>query len=79
MFWESFDAINRNQSLCHWTHSGVGEWLWRNVVGLNSDQEHPGSRSMTIRPRPTKEVYACRAKNLFSSWRHRDSVGIEGP
>jgi alpha-L-rhamnosidase len=61
-FWESFDASNRNQSLCHWTHSGVGEWLWRNVAGLNPDQENPGYRSMTIRPRPTKEVSWCRAR-----------------
>ncbi len=63
-FWESFDAINRNQSLCHWTHSGVGEWLWRNVAGLSPDPDDPGYRSMTIRPRPTKEVYACRARYL---------------
>ncbi|HZQ43476.1 MAG TPA: family 78 glycoside hydrolase catalytic domain [Acidobacteriaceae bacterium] len=63
-FWESFDAINHNQSLCHWTHSGVAEWLWRNVAGLNPDQEDPGYRSMTIRPRPTKEVSSCRARYL---------------
>ena len=63
-FWESFDASNRNQSLCHWTHSGVGEWLWRNVAGLNPDPDDPGYRSMTIRPRPTKEVSSCRAKYL---------------
>ena len=63
-FWESFDAINRNQSLCHWTHSGVGEWLWRNVAGLNPDPDDPGYRSMTIRPRPTKEVSSCRARYL---------------
>jgi hypothetical protein len=63
-FWESFDAINRNQSLCHWTHSGVAEWLWRNVAGLNPDPEDPGYRSMTIHPRPTKEVSSCRARYL---------------
>jgi alpha-L-rhamnosidase len=63
-FWESFDAINRNQSLCHWTHSGVGEWLWRNVVGINPDPDDPGYRSMMIRPRPTKEVRSCRARYL---------------
>ncbi|MGB7265333.1 MAG: family 78 glycoside hydrolase catalytic domain [Terracidiphilus sp.] len=63
-FWESFNAINRNQSLCHWTFSGVGEWLWRNIAGLNPDADDPGFRSMTIRPRPTKEVYSCRAKYL---------------
>jgi alpha-L-rhamnosidase len=61
---ESFDAINRNQSLCHWTHSGVAEWLWRSVVGLEPDPDNAGYRSMTIRPRPTDQVSACRARYL---------------
>ncbi len=79
-FWESFDAINRNQSLCHWTHSGVGEWLWRNVAGLNPDPDGPGYRSMAIRPRPTKEVHACRARFLSGrgaieiDWAMRDGA-----
>lgn len=63
-FWESFDAINHNQSLCHWPQSAVGEWLWRNVAGLNPDPDEPGYGSMTIRPRPTKEVYSCLARYL---------------
>lgn len=63
-FWESFDAIQRNLSLCHWTHSGVGEWLWRNIAGLNPDPQSPGYKSITIRPRPTKEVSSCRASYL---------------
>jgi alpha-L-rhamnosidase len=63
-FWESFDAINRNQSLCHWPHSAVGEWLWRNVAGINPDPDGPGYRSIIIRPQPTRDVYSCRAKNL---------------
>ncbi|HZQ44187.1 MAG TPA: alpha-L-rhamnosidase C-terminal domain-containing protein [Acidobacteriaceae bacterium] len=63
-FWESFSAVNGNLSLCHWTHSGVGEWLWRNVAGLAPDAEDPGYRSVTIRPRPTKEVSSCRASYL---------------
>lgn len=61
-FWESFDAIHRNLSLCHWTHSGVAEWLWRNVAGLNPDPQDAGYRSITIHPRPTQEVWSCRAR-----------------
>lgn len=60
-FWESFDAIEHNLSLCHWTHSGVAEWLWRNVAGLVPSADDPGYESVTIRPRPTDEVSACRA------------------
>jgi alpha-L-rhamnosidase len=59
--WESFDADTRKISLNHWTHSAVGEWLWRYVAGLNPDEEHPGYKSFTIHPRPTREVTWCKA------------------
>jgi hypothetical protein len=59
--WEAFDANTRNLSLNHWTHSAVSEWLWRNVAGLNPDEQHPGYQSFTIHPRPTQEVSWCRA------------------
>ena len=63
-FWESFgtNISNHNFSLCHWTYSGVGEWLWRNAVGFNPDPDAPGYKSMTIRPWPTPELSSCRAK-----------------
>ncbi len=63
-FWESFNANVNNLSLNHWTHSGIGEWLWRNVAGLSPEPDDPGYRSMTIRPRPTKEVNSCQAKYM---------------
>lgn len=59
--WEAFDANTRNLSLDHWTHSAASEWLWRNVAGLNPDEQHPGYQSFTIRPRPTREVSWCNA------------------
>ncbi len=60
-FWESFDADKRNQSLNHWTYSSIGEWLWRNVAGLNPDPRAPGYRSFIVRPRPSAEVDSCKA------------------
>ena len=59
--WEAFNANIQNLSLNHWTHSAVSEWLWRNVAGLNPDEEHPGYQSFTIRPRPAREVTWCKA------------------
>ena len=59
--WEAFNAPAQNLSLNHWTHSAVSEWLWRNVAGLNPDEDHPGCQSFTICPRPTQEVTWCRA------------------
>jgi alpha-L-rhamnosidase len=59
--WESFYADTQNLSLNHWTHSAVGEWLWRNVAGINPDPESPGFQSFTIHPRPSAEVTWCKA------------------
>jgi alpha-L-rhamnosidase len=61
-FWEAFNANSQNLSLNnHWTHSAVSEWLWRNVAGLNPDEQHPVYQAFTIHPRPTKEVQWYRA------------------
>jgi len=73
--WEAFDANTRNLSLNHWTHSAVNEWLWRNVAGLNPDEQSPGYQSFTICPRPTREVRWCRSAynsirgQIVSNWR----------
>jgi len=74
-FWEAFNANTQNLSLNHWTHSAVNEWLWRNVAGLNPEEEHPGYQSFTIHPRPTEEVTWCRASydsirgKIVCNWR----------
>jgi alpha-L-rhamnosidase len=73
--WEAFNADSRNLSRDHWTHSAINEWLWRNVTGLNPDEDHPGYRSFSIQPRPTKEVSWCRASynsisgQIVSNWK----------
>jgi len=81
-FWEAFDANTQNLSLNHWTHSAVNEWLWRNVAGLNPDEEHPGFQAFTIHPRPTKEVTWCHATydsprgQIGSHWAQNGSIFI---
>jgi alpha-L-rhamnosidase len=73
--WEAFNANTRNLSLNHWTHSAVNEWLWRNVAGLNPDEQSPGYQTFTICPHPTAEVSWCRSAyhsirgQIVSNWR----------
>jgi hypothetical protein len=73
--WEAFNAPAQNLSLNHWTHSAVSGWLWRNVAGLNPEEQHPGYQSFTIRPRATKDVSWCKASfdsirgQIVSDWK----------
>jgi alpha-L-rhamnosidase len=58
--WERWDGYVEGRgmqdpgmnSFNHWAFGSVGEWVWRNVVGINPDPERPGYRHVIIRPRP---------------------------
>jgi alpha-L-rhamnosidase len=58
--WERWDGYVRGRgfqdpgmnSLNHWAFGAVGEWMWRNIVGLNPDELHPGWKHFVIAPRP---------------------------
>jgi alpha-L-rhamnosidase len=39
-------------SFNHWAFGSVGEWVWRNIAGINPDKQHPGYKHFIIRPRP---------------------------
>ncbi|MHC4574462.1 MAG: glycoside hydrolase family 78 protein [Planctomycetota bacterium] len=39
-------------SFNHWAFGSVGEWVWRNIVGINPDEQHPGYKHFIVRPRP---------------------------
>ncbi|MES2456461.1 MAG: family 78 glycoside hydrolase catalytic domain [Bacteroidota bacterium] len=61
-YWESFDADRRNLSLNHWTYSSIGEWLWRNVAGLQPDEHNPGYKHFTVKPNASSENESCDAE-----------------
>ena len=56
----------------------VGEWMWRNIVGLNPDESKPGWKHFTIAPRPGGGV--TWARGTYKSIRGRivSSCRIEG-
>jgi len=39
-------------SFNHWAFGSVGEWVWRNIAGINPDERYPGYKHFIIRPRP---------------------------
>jgi alpha-L-rhamnosidase len=57
--WERWDGYVKGRgfqdagmnSFNHWAFGAVGEWIWRNVGGLNPDETAPGYAHFSIRPR----------------------------
>jgi alpha-L-rhamnosidase len=39
-------------SFNHYALGSVGEWVWRNIVGINPDETRPGYKHFALRPRP---------------------------
>jgi len=67
--WERWDGYVKGRgfqdagmnSFNHWALGSVGEWVWRNVAGLNPDDAQPGWKHFTVAPRPGGGVKWARA------------------
>ncbi|MBI4325727.1 MAG: glycoside hydrolase family 78 protein [Chloroflexi bacterium] len=56
-------------SFNHWAFGAVGEWVWRELAGINPDESQPGYKHFVIRPRPTPGL--TWAKGRYDSIRGR--------
>ncbi len=56
-------------SFNHWAFGAVGEWLWRELAGIQPDEENPGYKHFVIRPRPGAGV----------TWLNSRYQSIRGP
>lgn len=65
-------------SFNHWAFGSVGEWVWRNLAGINLDESRPGYKHFTLRPRPVsdltwvKSTYQSIRGPIISSWKVTD-------
>ncbi len=58
--WERWDGYVKGRgfqdagmnSFNHWAFGAVGEWIWRNIAGLNPDDAQPGWKHFVVAPRP---------------------------
>ena len=50
-----FQSPNMN-SLNHFAFGAVGEWVWRNIAGINPDENQPGYKHFLIHPRPSQNL-----------------------
>jgi len=73
--WERWDGYVKGRgphrsgmnSFNHWALGSVGEWMWRNLVGINPDDSQPGYKHIVIRPRPAGDL--TWAKGRYNSIR----------
>lgn len=74
--WERWDGFVKGRgfqspgmnSLNHWALGSVGEWMWRYIIGLQPDEQHPGWKHFTIAPQPGGGV----------TWANGDYESIHG-
>ncbi len=58
--WERWDGYVKGRgfqdagmnSFNHWAFGAVGEWMWRNIAGLNPDDAQPGWKHFVVAPQP---------------------------
>jgi len=49
--WGEFQHPDMN-SFNHWALGSVGEWVWRELAGIDVDEDQPGYKHIVLRPRP---------------------------
>jgi alpha-L-rhamnosidase len=57
--WERWDGYVKGRgfqeptmnSFNHWALGAVAEWMWRNIIGIQPDESHPGYKHFVIHPR----------------------------
>lgn len=54
--WEKWEALHADgtpdsTSFNHYSYGAVGDWLYRTIAGINSDENAPGYKHSIIRPR----------------------------
>lgn len=73
--WEHWDGIKPDGSFWsddmnsynHYAYGSIGDWLYRVVAGLDSDDQQPGYKRIHFRPRPDSGLEYARA-SLHSSY-----------
>jgi len=67
-------------SFNHWAFGSVGEWLFRAMVGIEPDPQHPGFARFTIHPYPGPGINAAEGSYrsvrglIAAGWKQRDGT-----
>ncbi|WP_315792969.1 family 78 glycoside hydrolase catalytic domain [Paenibacillus sp. BIC5C1] len=89
--WEHWDGIREDGSLWsadmnsfnHYAYGAIGEWLYRYVAGINTDEQQPGFRIVHIEPKPGPGLEWVEASfesmygTVTSNWYRHDNNEME--
>jgi len=81
--WDGYVKERGNQasgmnSFNHWAFGSVGEWMWRDLAGIQPDETQPGFKHFTIHPRPAGDLRWVKASYdsirgpIESNWKMAD-------
>jgi alpha-L-rhamnosidase len=90
--WERWDGYVEGRgfqdpgmnSFSHYALGSVGEWMYRTILGINLDEEHPGYKHFTIHPRPGGGLTWARGEfdspygKIVSRWERQDPNDLHG-
>lgn len=86
--WERWDGIKPNgnfqtpdmNSYNHYAYGAIGDWMYRNIAGINSDPAAPGYKKINIIPKPGGGITSASAALntpygwVTSSWKIEGGV-----
>jgi len=90
--WERWDGYVEGRgfqdpgmnSFSHYAIGSVGEWMYRTILGINPDEERPGYKHFTIRPRPGGNLTRANGEydsphgKIVSRWHWEESFAPAG-
>ena len=78
--WERWDGIKANgemqdpsmNSFNHYSYGAIGDWMYRTMAGINTDEQETGYKKITIAPHPGGNLTMVNA-NLETVYGHLNS------
>lgn len=89
--WEHWDGIKEDGSMWspdmnsfnHYAYGAVGEWMYRNILGIEIDEQHPGYQHILVHPLINhrldyaKGSYKSVYGRIAVAWKHLPNETIE--
>ncbi len=83
--WERWDGIKPDgsfqttsmNSFNHYAYGAIGDWMYRTMTGIISDESNPGYKKIVIKPQPGGKITHAAAELMTSYGMVKSSWKIE--